>query len=185
MCLCLGPHVGNLSRADVVYEGSIPIQGLCGGLLFILSHQRWSLCTSVWLCLNTELWYDLSKYKKPSTSDWESMWLRFTFSGSGSAHLDTPCPSLGNGAFSTRWSSGACHSSLAGQIANKGLALLSPGILGLVWLFSWGGEKWYSMISRKPLCCLLVFVYVWFLPKSLVLENSPVACEWMLCFVNI
>lgn len=55
MCLYLEPLASNLSTADVVYRVSTPIQELCGGLLFILSHQWWSLCTSVWLCFNTEL----------------------------------------------------------------------------------------------------------------------------------
>lgn len=33
------------------------------------------------------------------------------------------------------------------------------------------------LAENLSLCCLLGFAYFWFLPKSLVLDNSPVICE--------
>lgn len=42
------------------------------------------LCAHLCGCALTQS-CDLIKYKKPSTNDWEPMWLKFTFSGSGSA----------------------------------------------------------------------------------------------------
>lgn len=75
------------------------------------------------------------------------------------------------------------HSSLAGQAANGDCIALLCFLLGFWgWLDSFSGDGRSDMpwlVQNLLICCLLGFVCFWFLPKSLVLENSPVACE---CF---